>query len=103
MVDWQFTVFCHEVRFVEIYAFLVLFFLAKNVSLLFVLLFASLMTCHGKDRHPNVGNNDVEEDCLASSPEISYINISSSLLNLYIGYIQTKNIASSPEISHISF
>ena len=42
MVDWQFTVFCREVGFVEFYAFLVLFFLAKNVSLLFLLLFASL-------------------------------------------------------------
>ena len=42
MVDWQFTVFCCKVGFVEIYAFLVLIFLAKNVSLLFLLLFASL-------------------------------------------------------------
>ena len=30
-----------------------------------------MVTCHGKDRHPNVGNDDVEEDGLASSPEIS--------------------------------
>ena len=43
MVDWQFTVFCREVGFVEIYAFLVLIFLAKNVSLLFLLLFPSLV------------------------------------------------------------
>ena len=42
MVDWKFTVFCREVGFVEFYAFLVLFFLAKNVSLLFLLLFPSL-------------------------------------------------------------
>ena len=42
MVDWQFTVFCREVRFVEIYAFLVLIFLAKIVSA-FLLLFASLL------------------------------------------------------------
>ena len=35
--------FCREVEFVEIYAFLANFFLAKNVSLLFLLLFASLL------------------------------------------------------------
>ena len=40
--DRQFTVFCREVGFVEIYAFLVLIFLAKYVSLLFLLLFPSL-------------------------------------------------------------
>ena len=42
MVDWQFTVFCCKVGFVEIYAFLVLIFLAKIVSV-FLLLFASLL------------------------------------------------------------
>ena len=36
MVDWQFTVFCREVGFVEIYAFLVLIFLAKIVSAFFI-------------------------------------------------------------------
>ena len=36
MVDWQFTVFCREVGFVEIYAFLVLIFLAKIVSAIFI-------------------------------------------------------------------
>ena len=40
--DRQFTVFCREVGFVKIYAFLVLFFLTKYVSLLFLLLFPSL-------------------------------------------------------------
>ena len=43
MVDWQFTIFCRKVGFVEIYAFLANFFLAKNVSLLFLSLFASLL------------------------------------------------------------
>ena len=43
MVDWQFTVFCRKVVFVEIYAFLVVIFLAKYVSLLFSLLFPSLL------------------------------------------------------------
>ena len=42
--DRQFTVFCREVGFVKIYAFLVLFFLTKYVSLLFLLLFPSLVT-----------------------------------------------------------
>ena len=50
MVDWQFTVFCHEVGFVKIYTFLVLIFLAKNVSLLFLLLFASLDGAGGSSR-----------------------------------------------------
>ena len=33
-----------------------------------------MRTCHGKDGHPHVGNNYVQENGLASSPEISYLN-----------------------------
>ena len=37
MVDWQYTVFCREVRFVEIYAFLVLiFFGQKSTPAIFI-------------------------------------------------------------------
>ena len=32
MVYWQFTVFCHQVGFVVIYAFFVLFFVAKYAT-----------------------------------------------------------------------
>ena len=39
---WLIKVFCREVGFVEIHAFSVLIFLAKYVSLLFLLLFPSL-------------------------------------------------------------
>ena len=42
MVYWQFTVFSHEVGYVVIYAFLVLFFVAKYATVLFKSLFATL-------------------------------------------------------------
>ena len=42
MVDWQFTVFCREVEFDVIYAFLVLIFLDKYASVLFKSLFPTL-------------------------------------------------------------
>ena len=35
MVDWQFTVFCREVGFVEIYALLVLIFLGQKCFFFF--------------------------------------------------------------------
>ena len=46
MVDWQFTVFCREVGFVEIYAFLVLiFFGQKCISAIFIT-FCISVQCH---------------------------------------------------------
>ena len=59
MVDWQFTVFCREVGFVEIYVFMVLIFLAKNVSLLFLLLFASLPVVEHVSQTHNIRPNNL--------------------------------------------
>ena len=59
MVDWQFTVFCREVGFVEIYAFLVLnFFGQKCISAI------CITFCKGDP-------NDVLDGL---KPNLSYLN-----------------------------
>ena len=81
--DRQFTVFCREVGFVKIYAFLVLFCLAKYVSLLFLLLFPSLVKGWGEKLSSQPSQFEILRKCkeVSSSHSVHFLAPSGALFN----------------------